>query len=186
MSEAFWALARATGVVSLVLFTVTVLLGVLTRSGRPAFGLPRFAVTLVHRNVSLLATVLVVIHVVSLLLDPYAQLRLVDVLVPFLGVQKPFWLGLGTLAFDLVIALVVTGLLRQRLGQRAFRFVHWFSYAMWPVAVLHTLGNGSDVGKSWLVLLLMTCVGSVVASLFWRVSTTFVEFQHTRVEEARR
>jgi len=186
VAEAFWALGRATGVVSLVLFTVTVLLGVLTRSGRPALGLPRFAVTLVHRNVSLLATALVVIHVVSLLLDPYAQLRLVDVLVPFLGTMKPFWLGLGTFAFDLVLALVVTGLLRQRLGQRTFRFVHWFSYAMWPVAVLHTLGDGSDVGKSWLVLILLACVVSVVASLFWRVSTTFVEFQHTRFEEARR
>ncbi|OIQ92142.1 ferric reductase like transmembrane component [mine drainage metagenome] len=186
MAEAFWALGRATGVVSLVLFTVAVLLGILTRSGRPALGLPRFAVTLVHRNISLLATVLVIIHVASLLADPYAQLRLVDVVVPFLGTAKPFWLGLGTFAFDLVLALVITGLLRQRIGQRAFRFVHWFSYAMWPVAVLHTLGDGSDVGKSWLVLLLVLCVGSVLVSLAWRMSATFIEYQHTRFEEARR
>jgi sulfoxide reductase heme-binding subunit YedZ len=186
MAEALWALGRATGVVALLLFTVSVLLGILTRSGRPAFGLPRFGVALVHRNASLLGVVFVLTHVISLFFDPYAQLRLVDVVVPFLGTAKPFWLGLGTCAFDLVIALAVTGLMRQRIGQKAFRFVHWFSYAMWPIALAHALGNGTDAGTTWFVELAAACSLLVLGALSWRVSATFAEYQDRRVEDRTR
>src|SRR2546430_12664391 len=115
MTDALWYLARGTGVLSLLLLTVVVALGVATRSGRPAFGLPRFAVGAVHRNAGLLAVLLLAIHVTTLLADPYAQLKLVDVVVPFAGAYRPVWLGVGTLAPDLIPALGATSLLRHRL-----------------------------------------------------------------------
>ncbi len=173
MNEALWALGRGTGVVALVLLTVTVVLGILTRSGRPAFGLPRFAVTLVHRNSALIGAVFVLIHVVTLLFDPYAQLNALDFFVPFLGSYHPFWLGLGTVGLDLLIAILVTALLRRWIGQRVFRIVHWAAYALWPIALFHSIGTGTDAGAPLFILLAVACSAVVVGAVIWRMTTAF-------------
>jgi sulfoxide reductase heme-binding subunit YedZ len=175
MSEALWYLGRGTGLVSLVMLTVVVALGIANRSGRPVLGLPRFAVAAVHRNAALLAVTLLAVHVLTLLADPYAQLKLVDIVVPFVGTYRPVWLGLGTLAFDMVLALVATSLLRARLGLRTWRFVHWSAYAAWPVALLHGLGTGSDSGQLWLRLTALACAVAVLAATAWRLSQRFTE-----------
>jgi sulfoxide reductase heme-binding subunit YedZ len=173
MTDAAWYLARGTGVVSLVLLTVVLALGIGTRSGQPAFGLPRFAVTAVHRNASLLAVVLLVIHVGTLLIDPYAHLRIVDVILPFVGSYRPLWQGLGTLALDLVVALVGTSLLRHRIGVRGWKAVHWLAYLAWPVAFLHGLGTGTDAGQVWLRGVAVLCAAAVGAAVAWRLSGGF-------------
>jgi sulfoxide reductase heme-binding subunit YedZ len=173
VTNALWYLGRGSGAVSLVLLSVVVVLGIGSRAGRPVFGLPRFAVTAVHRNVSLLAVAFLALHVVTLLVDPYAQLRLVDVLLPFAGAYRPLWQGLGTLAFDLVLALVATSLLRHRMGLRTWRAVHWIAYAAWPVALLHGLGNGTDNGQLWLWCIAVACVAAVLAAICWRLSDGF-------------
>jgi len=176
MTDALWYFARGAGVVTLVLLTVVVALGIGARSGRTAFGLPRFAVSMLHRNAALLAVVMVTGHVVSLFFDPYAQLRIFDLVLPFAGNYRPFWQGLGTLAFDLLLAIVVTSLLRQRIGARVWRVVHWLAYLCWPIAVLHGLGNGTDNGTWWLWTVAMTCVAAVVAAIAWRLSPSFARF----------
>jgi len=180
MNEMLWAFGRASGVIALILFTVTVLLGIVTRSGRPLPGMPRFSVSIVHRNVSLLAVVFLVLHVGTLLFDSYAKLNPIDVVVPFLGSFKPFWQGLGTVAFDLVAAIVITGLLRRRIGQRAFRFVHWFTYAMWPIAVVHAIGNGTNGTSGWFLLLAAGSALFVLSAVIWRASAGFLEHAQTR------
>ncbi len=180
MDNALWAFGRVSGVVALALFTVTVLLGILTRSGRPLPGIPRFAVTLIHRNLALLASVFLVLHVGSLILDSYAKLDVTDVVVPFLGAFKPFWQGLGTVAFDLVVAVVATSLLRHRIGRRTFRAVHWFTYAMWPIAVAHAIGNGTNGTSKWFLLLAAVSVAAVSGALLWRASSNFLETAKTR------
>jgi sulfoxide reductase heme-binding subunit YedZ len=173
MNEALWALGRGTGVVALAFMTVSVVLGILTRSGRPAFGMPRFAVTLVHRNSALIGTVFILIHIVSLLFDPYAQLNLLDYVVPFVGTYRPFWLGLGAVAFDLLIAVMVTSLLRRWVGQRAFRAVHWATYALWPIALFHSIGTGTDASNGLFILLALACFSAVAGSVIWRLTTHF-------------
>jgi methionine sulfoxide reductase heme-binding subunit len=176
VTDALWYFARGSGVVSLVLLTVVVALGVGARSGRPAFGLPRFAVSLLHRNAALVAVVFLAGHVISLLVDAYAQLRVFDLVLPFVGNYRPFWQGLGTVAFDLLLAIVITSLLRHRLGARTWRVVHWLAYLCWPVAVLHGLGNGSDRSTWWLWTISLTCVAAVAAALIWRISPGFARF----------
>lgn len=176
MTDALWYFGRGTGVVSLVLLSVVVALGIGARSGRTAFGLPRFAVSLLHRNAALLAVVLLAGHVVSLYFDPYAQLRYFDLVVPFVGQYRPFWLGLGTLAFDLVLALIATSLLRQRLGARTWRIVHWLAYLCWPIAVLHGWQTGTDSGSWWLRVVLVLCAALVSAAGVWRVTPSFARF----------
>jgi sulfoxide reductase heme-binding subunit YedZ len=170
---ALWVAGRATGVVSLVLLTVVMVLGIGSRSGRPAFGLPRFAVVALHRSASMLAVAFLVIHVVTLLLDPQAELRLVDLLLPFDAAYRPVWMGLGTLGLDLMAAIFVTSLLRQRIGVRVWRAVHWLAYASWPVAIMHTIGTGTDGTTWWLLTLTGLCVGAVAAAVFWRLGEDF-------------
>ncbi|WP_431910172.1 ferric reductase-like transmembrane domain-containing protein [Amycolatopsis thermoflava] len=167
-TDALWDFGRGTGVVALVLVTVSVVLGILTRRGEPVAGLPRFAVTEVHRNASLLSVVFLALHVGLLLFDPYAQLRIFDLVVPFAGDYRPFWQGLGTVALDLLVALVVTSLLRQRLGRRTWRAVHWLAYAMWPVAVAHSLGTGTDAFSAWFLAIAAVCVAAVLGATGWR------------------
>ena len=180
MTDALWYLGRGTGVVSLVLLSVVVALGIGARSGRTAFGLPRFAVNMLHRNAALLAVALLVVHVVSLFFDPYAQLGFVDLVVPFAGEYRPFWLGLGTLAFDLVLALIATSLLRHRLGVRGWRLVHWLAYLCWPISLLHGWQTGTDAASWWLRTVLVLSTALVLAAVAWRVTPSFARFP-TRV-----
>ena len=165
---------------ALVLLTVVVVLGITARSGRPLLGLPRFAVATVHRNASLLAVFLLAVHAENLLLDPYAQLRALDLLLPFVGVQRPLWLGLGTLAGDVILVLVGVSLLRRRIGVRIWRTVHWTAYAAWPLALLHGLGTGTDAGQLWLRVTAAACAAAVLASVGWRCSARFTQTAHPR------
>ena len=128
-STALWYASRATGVVSLLLLTAVVLLGVLVnRQGRLP-GLPRFVVTGLHRNLSLLGVAFVAIHVLTAVLDPYVTIRIVAIVVPFTSAYKPLWLGLGAISLDVVAALILTSLARARMSRRLWRSLHWLSYA---------------------------------------------------------
>ena len=170
---ALWALGRGTGIVALVMFTVTVVLGIVTRSGRPVPGLGRFGAADVHRTAALTGTGLVAVHVGSLYLDPYAQLRLVDLFLPFLGSYRPLWQGLGTLAVELLGIITVVSLLRQRIGPRVFRAVHWLTYVFWPVALLHALGNGTDAATPWFRGVAIACIAAVGIAVGWRTAPSY-------------
>jgi len=169
--SAYWYLTRSTGAVALLLLTVSVVLGILGSirfSAAPRW--PRFAIDALHRDTSLLVIVLIVLHVVTSVLDGFAPISLIDGLIPFLSPYRPLWLGLGTLSFDLLIALVATSVLRRRLGYRSWRAVHWLAYASWPVAVLHGLGTGSDVKAWWMLLLTVACIVAVVIAALARIA----------------
>jgi methionine sulfoxide reductase heme-binding subunit len=175
IDKALWYLGRSSGVVSLVLLTLVVALGIATRSGRLLPGLPRFAVSAVHRSASLLAVVFLTLHVVTLTLDPQSQLRWLDAVLPFGSQSKPLWIGLGAASLDLMVALVVTSLLRQRIGHRVWRAIHWAAYALWPFAVLHTIGTGTDMQSAWMLGLLVICTLTVAGLVGWRLSTRFLD-----------
>ncbi|AMM32261.1 iron reductase [Sinomonas atrocyanea] len=184
MNEIMWAIGRAGGIVSLGLFTLVLVLGIVSRSGRPLLGLPRFSVALVHRSTALTAVVFLALHVGTLMLDPHAKLALPDVVVPFIAAWNPFWVGLGTVALDLVLALVVTGLLRQRLGQRVFRTIHWAAYGMWPIGLAHALGTGTNAVDLWFQAYAWGCAGAVACAVVWRLSAGFAETSAARLGRA--
>jgi predicted ferric reductase len=173
MNEALWYLGRGTGLTALLAFTASLWLGVLTRSGREALGLSRFTLADLHRVVALTGTGLVVVHVVTLLLDPYSQLRVVDLLVPFAARYRPLYLGLGTLAVDILLVVVASSLLRQRLGPRTFKAIHWGTYVLWPFAFVHSLGAGTDASARWFTLTAVACAVWVAGVLLWRLSKAF-------------
>ena len=164
-----WYVSRATGVVSLVFLTVSVLLGILTSFRWSSPNWPRFVVEFVHRNVSLLIVAFVAVHVVVVVADSFAPIGVLDAVIPFISAYRPLWLGFGALAFDLVVALVVTSLLRHRLGYRTWRVVHWLAYLCWPVAVLHGLGTGTDTTSGLVLVLTAACVVAVLGAAALRL-----------------
>ena len=113
------------------------------RHWRPP-GWPRFVLDALHRNVSLLVLAILAVHIGTSVLDSFAPIRLVDAVVPFVSAYRPIWLGLGALAFDLLLAVLITSVLRRQFGHRAWRLVHWLAYVSWPVAVVHGLATGTD------------------------------------------
>jgi hypothetical protein len=168
--SAYWYLARGTGIVTLLLLTASVVLGIL---GSLRFSLaprwPRFAIDSLHRDVSLLVIALLVVHIVTSVLDGFAPITLTDGVIPFASSYRPLWLGLGTLSFDILLALVLTSILRRRLGYSAWRAIHWLAYASWPVAVLHGLGTGSDAKAWWNLAFSAACVVAVLVAVWIRV-----------------
>jgi methionine sulfoxide reductase heme-binding subunit len=166
---ALWYLERATGVVALVLLTITVGLGIANVKHLKTKRIPRFVVDRVHRNAALLSVVFLALHIITTVLDTYVSINLTDAFVPFIGSYKPFWLGLGALSLDLTAAVVITGLLRKRVGRRVFRAVHWLVYASWPVAVAHSLGTGTDAGTTWMLALTIGCIAFVAAGVAIRL-----------------
>lgn len=166
---AVWYLLRGSGVVSLLLLTGVMALGIATRGGVRLGSMPRFATMALHRSVSLLAVVFVAVHVAAAVVDPFAQVRLVDVVVPFGAASQPLMVGLGALSLDVVLALLVTGALRGRIGRRAWRAIHWTAYAAWPLALAHSLGMGSDAGTGWMRLVAVASVVVVGGAIAWRV-----------------
>lgn len=168
-TKAYWYLTRSTGAVALLLLTGALALGIadFQRLGTPRW--PRFVVDSLHRSLSLLALVFLALHILTAVLDSFAPISLAAAFIPFISSYRPFWLGLGAVACDLLIALIVTSLLRQRIGHARWRAVHWLAYACWPVALLHSLGTGSDVKSAWMLGLSITCLALVVAAILARV-----------------
>ena len=179
-TTALWYASRATGVVTLLLLTAVVVLGILVnRQGRLP-GLPGFAVTGLHRNTSLLAVAFLAIHVLTAVADPFVTIRLAAAVLPFASAYKPFWLGLGAVSLDLVAALILTSLARARMSRRAWRGIHWLGYAAWPLAVVHSLGSSSDARSGLVLALLAGCVAAVVAAVAWRLSRAAREVPRAR------
>jgi methionine sulfoxide reductase heme-binding subunit len=135
--SAYWYLSRGTGGVALLLLTVSVVLGIVDQRRWRAPGWPRFVLDAMHRNVSLLVLLVLAVHILTAVLDSFAPIRLTNAVVPFTSTYRPIWVGLGALAFDFLLAIALTSMLRQRLGHRTWRLVHWLAYVSWPVALVH-------------------------------------------------
>jgi methionine sulfoxide reductase heme-binding subunit len=169
-STALWYTSRATGVVSLLLLTAVLLLGLLvTRQGRLP-GLPRFAVTGLHRNLSLLAVVFVAVHVITAVVDGYVNIPILSAVVPLASPYERLWLGLGAVSFDLMLAVIVTSLLRRHLSRRVWRAVHLLAYVSWPVAWFHSFFASGDLRCGTLFVLAIACALAVIAAVGWRVA----------------
>ena len=165
---ALWYATRATGLVTLLLLTASVLLGILT-TGRFAGGSwPRFLTVGLHRNLSLLVVTFLALHVGTTLVDKFVSIPLTAAFIPFASSYKMIWLSLGAVALDLLVALVATSLIRNRLGLRIWRWVHWAAYVCWPVALAHGLGAGTDRGTLWVFVLTVACAAMVAGVATWR------------------
>jgi predicted ferric reductase len=168
-SAALWYTSRATGVVALVLLTAVLVLGIMVSRQARLPGLPRFAGTSLHRSVALLSVTFVAVHIATAIADPFVTIGIAASVVPFISPYEPFWLGIGAVSVDLMLALIGTSLLRARIGRRTWRAVHWLAYVSWPVAFAHSIGSGTDLRHGWMLDLGLACAAAVAAALAWRV-----------------
>jgi methionine sulfoxide reductase heme-binding subunit len=167
----FWYASRATGIVALLLLTVVLVFGILVnRQGRLP-GLPRFAVTSLHRNLSLLAVAFITVHVLTAVLDTYVSIPLASSVIPFASGYERLWLGLGAISFDLMLAMIITSLVRGRLNRTLWRAVHLLAYLCWPVALAHSIGSSRDLQHGWMLDLAIGCTLIVALAVLWRLAS---------------
>lgn len=169
-TTAFWYASRATGIVALLLLTAVLVLGILVnRQGRLP-GLPRFAVTDIHRNLSLLAVVFIAVHVFAAVLDTYVHIPLLSAVIPFASGYERLWLGLGAISLDMMLAMIVTSLVRGRLNRVLWRAIHLLAYASWPVAFAHSIGSSKDLQQGWMLDMAIGCALIVAVAVTWRLA----------------
>lgn len=161
-----WYLNRSTGVVTIVLLTITTVLGVLAIGGRPAGRLPRFVTQAFHRNVALLAMLLLVFHLVTAVLDEFVEIKWYEAFVPFVGTFEPMWVGFGAIAVDLMIIVILTSLFRTRMKHNLWRGIHITAYAMWALAIGHGIGVGTDMTESLYVLTVVCAIAVPLAAIY--------------------
>ncbi len=142
-----WLVARASGLVALVFLTLTVVLGITAGARTLPPWWPRFLSQGLHRGASATAVLLLIVHVIALVVDPYIVLSWLDVVVPFRADYKSTWTGLGTLAVDVLLLVLIATLFRLRMGPRLWRLTHMTAYAAWALALLHGLGAGTDTDR---------------------------------------
>ena len=173
-SAVLWYLDRASGIVALVLMSLTVVLGVVVQRQGRLPGLPRFGAVLVHRSVALLSALFLLVHVASAVIDTYVPIGGWAAFLPFASGWRPGAITLGTLASDLVVLIVVTSLIRGRIPVRLWRPIHWTAYAMWPLAFLHGLTAGTDLGSGLALLVTLLCAAAVggAVAVAWFGRTT--------------
>ena len=164
-----WYTTRGAGAVTLMLLTGVVVLGVLTAVRFETDSWPRLVAAGLHRNLALLSVLFLGLHIVTAVVDPYAHLGWASAIVPFASWYRTFWLGLGTIAAELLLAIVATSLLRRVVGPMGWRTIHWLAYVSWPVAFVHGLGTGTDSGSDWLLGLDAVSAGAVVVAVVTRL-----------------
>jgi Ferric reductase like transmembrane component. len=160
-NTALWYTTRGAGAVSLVLLSAVVVLGVLSTLRFESTSWPRFLTTGLHRNIALTAVVFLALHIVTAVVDPFTHLGWLAAVVPFSSYYRTFWLGLGTIAFELLLAITATSLVRGLIGHAAWRAIHWLAYVSWPVAVIHGFGTGTDTWSGWMLVIDLFCILAV-------------------------
>ena len=167
-SPYLWYTTRATGFVALILFTLVVSLGsfVATRVGGTLVG--RFELNELHRSVSIIAVVFLAIHITSTVIDSYVPTGWISVLLPGTSTYKRLAVALGSVAFDLVLAVWISSLLKLRLRNSTWRFIHWFSWLAFAAAIVHALLAGTDSRRTFGLVLVVGCSSVVAGSALWR------------------
>src|ERR1700687_4613161 len=166
-----WYTTRGAGAVSLVLLSAVVVLGVLSTLRFQSPSWPRFLTTGLHRNLALMTVVFLTLHIVTAVVAPFPHLGWLPAVIPFSSHYRTIWLGLGTVAFDLLLAIAITSLVRNYIGHTIWRAIHWLAYGSWPIAVIHGFGTGTDAWSAWLSALTAACVVAVALAVGYRLRT---------------
>jgi methionine sulfoxide reductase heme-binding subunit len=169
-TQILWFATRGAGVVSLILFTIVACLGLLAVARTQSAAWPRFLTVELHRNLALLSVVFLAIHIVTAIVDPFTSLGLAAAIVPLASSYRPVAVALGVISVDLTLAVIVTSLLREQIGHRLWRLVHWAAYAAWPMAVLHSLTAGSDASATWMLAIAGLSILATAGALLWRLT----------------
>jgi sulfoxide reductase heme-binding subunit YedZ len=171
-TDLIWVFARSTGTAALVALVLSVLSGMALRSGALAWLSHNRGVRAVHDLTSVLWLPLAVVHVITLLLDPYARVGLVDLFIPFLVSYGSFPIGLGTISLQLVAVVLISTWLRSKLTQQGWLAIHRLSYVAFVLAFAHGLLAGTDFAQPALAALAWLTGAVVVIVAFRRLTAS--------------
>jgi len=168
-SPYIWYTSRVSGVIALGMLTLVIVLGILisTRVGGRRIG--RFEITEMHRSISLIAMIFVGIHVVTTVIDTYVNINWISAVVPMTSSYKQLPVAIGTVAIDLMLAVWLSSQLKEHLDPRAWRAIHFSSYASFVAAAIHSYLVGTDERSLWGLVVLGSCVAMVLLATLWRI-----------------
>jgi len=148
----FWITSRAAGIVSLVLASLAVSIGLVMslRMMRARRG----DLLVLHEVLSLATIVALVVHGVSLLGDSFLRPSIADIALPFDWTYQTLWTSIGIIGGWALIFLGVSYYARQAIGASRWRKLHRFTALAWVAGVVHTLGEGTDAGQVWFLAML--------------------------------
>ena len=164
-----WFASRASGLAVLVSLSLVMVLGTATALGSTVRRLPRFVWSELHRTLALFSVAFLGLHVATAILDPYVVIDWSALAAPFTSGYRTMATGLGTLAVDLGGAVLLTSLVRRRLGYRTWRAVHWLAYLAWPAAFIHSLTAGNDLRIWWVAMIETGSAAAVATALLARL-----------------
>jgi hypothetical protein len=169
LGQITWTVARAGGFLAYGLLTASVVLGLVLGLGWKNRLFTRFVTTETHRFVTLVGLVFIGIHGVALLLDPFIGFTPVEVLVPFVSHYRPLFVALGIVGGYLAVAVWASEYLRSRIGYAWWRRFHVVAFAVWALATVHGIGNGTDTRAPWAVAIYAVSTALVVGLLALRL-----------------
>jgi DMSO/TMAO reductase YedYZ heme-binding membrane subunit len=167
-SPYLWYTSRATGIVALVLFTAVVAFGALVANRVGGKSVGRFELNELHRSLSLVALIFLAIHILTTVLDTYAPTGWLSAVLPFASRYERLGVAVGAIAFDLMIAVWISSLLKARVRHQSWRFIHWFSWLAFASAILHAYLSGADTKNGAGLALVIVCALVVLAAGAWR------------------
>ncbi|HEY5304956.1 MAG TPA: ferric reductase-like transmembrane domain-containing protein [Acidimicrobiales bacterium] len=163
-----WYTTRATGIVTMLLFTAVVALGTLVANRVGGTTVGRFEFNEIHRSLSVIAMVFLVIHILTTILDSYVSTGVISSIIPFTSAYKRLPVALGAVAFDLFLAVWISSLVKLRIKNRSWRFIHWFSWLGYAISLVHAYMVGTDTHHGVGMLLVVACAGAVALAALWR------------------
>jgi len=167
-SPYLWYATRATGLVALVLFTLVVSLGTLVANRIGGTIVGRFEINELHRSLSMVALTFLVLHILTTVLDSYVPTGWVSAFVPMTSSYKRLAVGVGAIAFDLILAVWISSLLKLRIANTTWRYIHWLSWMGFTTAVVHAFLTGTDSRTGIGLVVVATCTMVVAGAALWR------------------
>lgn len=179
----FWILARASGLLAYALLTSSVLAGIVLKARPFGAALKAAVVADLHRFLALLGLGFIALHALALVLDSTVHISVAALFVPGLVPYRPLWSSFGVLTAELMLLVYASSALRRHIGIRAWRRLHWLTYAVFALATVHGFAAGTDGGRPWALALYGGAVGAVAGAAGWRALVPATKGGNTRVSD---
>jgi len=163
----WWLASRSSGIVALLAVSISVIIGLMMANGLPRKPGAKRQLLAVHESTALAGLIAIAIHGVTLLGDAYLHPTITQIAIPFTISYRPIYTGLGIIAGWSAAFLGLSFYARRWFGARRWRTIHRATILVWALAVIHTLGAGTDATQLWMRAILLA-TGIPIVFLFLR------------------